>query len=146
MIAGNFEPGFFVEHFIKDMGIALAESRRMNLALPGLALAEQLYRAVAGPRLRPQGHPGSACWPSPTSRALTGRNGPGDRTGPDATNPSIPGEYRLKGFPHALDFVRIVAQQPVLPNSSRLPWTVFPELATDTFEVEPQVRPQLFGL
>jgi 3-hydroxyisobutyrate dehydrogenase len=46
MIAGNFEPGFFVEHFLKDMGIALAESRRMNLALPGLALAEQLYRAV----------------------------------------------------------------------------------------------------
>jgi 3-hydroxyisobutyrate dehydrogenase len=46
MIAGNFEPGFFVEHFLKDMAIALAESRRMNLALPGLALAEQLYRAV----------------------------------------------------------------------------------------------------
>jgi 3-hydroxyisobutyrate dehydrogenase len=47
MIAGNFEPGFFVEHFLKDMGIALAEARRMNLSLPGLALAEQLYRAVA---------------------------------------------------------------------------------------------------
>jgi 3-hydroxyisobutyrate dehydrogenase len=47
MIAGNFEPGFFVEHFLKDMGIALAEARRMHLALPGLALAEQLYRAVA---------------------------------------------------------------------------------------------------
>lgn len=51
MIAGNFDPGFFVEHFLKDMGIALAESKRMNLALPGLALAEQLYRAVAA-----QGH------------------------------------------------------------------------------------------
>ncbi|MHC5539529.1 NAD(P)-dependent oxidoreductase [Singulisphaera rosea] len=46
VIAGNFEPGFFVEHFLKDMGIALSESKRMNLALPGLALAEQLYRAV----------------------------------------------------------------------------------------------------
>jgi len=46
MIAGNFEPGFFVEHFLKDMNIALAESRRMKLSLPGLALAEQLYRAV----------------------------------------------------------------------------------------------------
>ena len=46
MIAGNFEPGFFVEHFLKDMGIALAESRRMKISLPGLALAEQLYRAV----------------------------------------------------------------------------------------------------
>ena len=47
IIAGNFDPGFFVEHFIKDMGIALAEARRMGLAMPGLALAEQLYQAVA---------------------------------------------------------------------------------------------------
>jgi 3-hydroxyisobutyrate dehydrogenase len=46
MIAGNFEPGFFVEHFLKDMGIALSEAKRMKLSLPGLALAEQLYRAV----------------------------------------------------------------------------------------------------
>lgn len=46
MIAGRFEPGFFVEHFLKDMGIALAEARRMQLCLPGLALAEQLYQAV----------------------------------------------------------------------------------------------------
>lgn len=46
MIAGNFEPGFFVEHFLKDMGIALAEARRLRLSLPGLALADQLYRAV----------------------------------------------------------------------------------------------------
>jgi 3-hydroxyisobutyrate dehydrogenase len=42
----NFEPGFFVQHFIKDMGIALDEARRMNLSLPGLALANQLYLAV----------------------------------------------------------------------------------------------------
>jgi len=35
-----------VAHFLKDLGIALAEARRMRLALPGLALAEQLYRAV----------------------------------------------------------------------------------------------------
>ncbi len=46
IIAGNFDPGFFVEHFLKDMGIALAEAKQMKLALPGLALAEQLYRAV----------------------------------------------------------------------------------------------------
>ncbi len=51
MMAGNFDPGFFVAHFIKDMGIALDEARRMRLALPGLALAEQLYQAVAA-----QGH------------------------------------------------------------------------------------------
>jgi 3-hydroxyisobutyrate dehydrogenase len=46
IIAGNFDPGFFVEHFIKDMGIALDEAKRMGLALPGLALAEQLYISV----------------------------------------------------------------------------------------------------
>lgn len=47
ILQNNFDPGFFVEHFIKDMGIALAESRRMGLSLPGLALAEQLYLSVA---------------------------------------------------------------------------------------------------
>ena len=51
MIANNFDPGFFVAHFLKDMGIALEEARRMQLAMPGLALAEQLYQAVAA-----QGH------------------------------------------------------------------------------------------
>jgi 3-hydroxyisobutyrate dehydrogenase len=51
MMANNFDPGFFVEHFIKDMGIALEESKRMNLAMPGLALAHQLYVA-----LKAQGH------------------------------------------------------------------------------------------
>jgi 3-hydroxyisobutyrate dehydrogenase len=46
-IMGNdFEPGFFVEHFVKDMGIVLAESRRMKLSLPGLALVDQLYQSV----------------------------------------------------------------------------------------------------
>lgn len=46
VMVNNFDPGFFVEHFIKDMGIALAESRRMGLSMPGLALAEQLYQSV----------------------------------------------------------------------------------------------------
>ena len=46
ILAGNFEPGFFVEHFIKDMAIALEEARRMKLSLPGLALAAQLYQSV----------------------------------------------------------------------------------------------------
>ena len=46
IIDNNFDPGFFVEHFIKDMGIALDESRRMGLSMPGLALAHQLYLAV----------------------------------------------------------------------------------------------------
>jgi 3-hydroxyisobutyrate dehydrogenase len=47
----NFDPGFVVEHFIKDMGIALAEASRMKLAMPGLALVHQLYVAVQA-----QGH------------------------------------------------------------------------------------------
>ncbi len=51
MIDGDFDPGFFVEHFIKDMRIALDEAAAMNLALPGLALAQQLYQAVVA-----QGH------------------------------------------------------------------------------------------
>ncbi len=46
IMSRNFEPGFFVEHFIKDMGIALAEAKQMGLALPGLALANQLYIAL----------------------------------------------------------------------------------------------------
>ena len=44
ILAGDLEPGFYVDHFVKDMGIALDESRRMGLTLPGLALAERLYR------------------------------------------------------------------------------------------------------
>lgn len=51
IIANNFDPGFYVEHFIKDMRIALAEANRMGLSLPGLALAQQLYVA-----LQAQGH------------------------------------------------------------------------------------------
>ncbi len=47
IIAGNFEPGFFVEHFIKDLGIALDESKQMGLKLPGLELAERLYQSLA---------------------------------------------------------------------------------------------------
>lgn len=46
IMQNNFDPGFFVEHFIKDMGIALAESKKMGLCLPGLALSHQLYLAV----------------------------------------------------------------------------------------------------
>lgn len=46
VLAGNFAPGFFVDHFVKDLGIALAEAKRAKLALPGLALAHQLYVAI----------------------------------------------------------------------------------------------------
>ena len=47
IIDKNFDPGFFVEHFIKDMSIALAESQKLGLSLPGLALAHQLYLGLA---------------------------------------------------------------------------------------------------
>lgn len=46
MIRRDFEPGFYVEHFVKDLGIALEEARRMKLTLPGLNLARQLYDAA----------------------------------------------------------------------------------------------------
>jgi 3-hydroxyisobutyrate dehydrogenase len=49
MLKGDFAAGFFTEHFVKDMGIALQEAQRMHLDLPGLALAKRLYdELVAG--------------------------------------------------------------------------------------------------
>jgi 3-hydroxyisobutyrate dehydrogenase len=47
MLKGDFKPGFFVKHFIKDMGIALDSARELTIRLPGLEKAEQLYRALA---------------------------------------------------------------------------------------------------
>lgn len=47
MLDGNVKPGFFVKHFIKDMGIALESARELGLQLPGLAQAEALYRELA---------------------------------------------------------------------------------------------------
>ncbi|MDO8848745.1 MAG: NAD(P)-dependent oxidoreductase [Coriobacteriia bacterium] len=43
ILSGDFEPGFFVKHFVKDLRIAIDESRALGLALPGLELAERLY-------------------------------------------------------------------------------------------------------
>ena len=43
IVDGNFDPGFFIKHFVKDMGIALQEAKIMKLALPGLALVYQFY-------------------------------------------------------------------------------------------------------
>ena len=51
IVKRDFRPGFYVEHFIKDMGIALNEAERMNLMLPGLSLVNQLYIAA-----KAQGH------------------------------------------------------------------------------------------
>jgi 3-hydroxyisobutyrate dehydrogenase len=46
LLRGDLEPGFKIDHFLKDLGIALSEARRMNMVLPGTALAEQLYLAA----------------------------------------------------------------------------------------------------
>lgn len=46
ILARNFEPGFFVDHFVKDMGLAIEECGRMNLDLPGLTLAHRLSTDV----------------------------------------------------------------------------------------------------
>ncbi len=46
ILRGDFAPGFYVEHFVKDLGIAIEESKRMNLKLPGLETCEQLYRSL----------------------------------------------------------------------------------------------------
>lgn len=43
MLKGDFAPGFYVKHFIKDMGIALEEAELMGEEMPGLALAKSLY-------------------------------------------------------------------------------------------------------
>jgi 3-hydroxyisobutyrate dehydrogenase len=42
----DFNPGFFIKHFVKDMEIALDEARRVNLSLPGLSMVSQFYRAA----------------------------------------------------------------------------------------------------
>jgi 3-hydroxyisobutyrate dehydrogenase len=43
IVDGDFAPGFFVDHFVKDMAIVLDEAARLQLELPGLALAHELY-------------------------------------------------------------------------------------------------------
>ena len=70
--AGDFEPGFKIDHFVKDLGIALSEARRMNLSLPGTALAEQLYVAAQATTSGP-GAPMPCRSPSDACPAATGR-------------------------------------------------------------------------
>jgi 3-hydroxyisobutyrate dehydrogenase len=42
----DFEPGFYVEHFVKDLEIALKECEKMNIQLKGLELAHSFYRMM----------------------------------------------------------------------------------------------------
>ena len=51
----DYEPGFMVDHFIKDMGIALEEAEKMELPLPSLALTRQLYLAIKAQGLGKKG-------------------------------------------------------------------------------------------
>ena len=47
ILSGDFAPGFFVKHFIKDMGIAIESAEEMGLSLPALSLAKSLYEQLA---------------------------------------------------------------------------------------------------
>ena len=58
MLKRDFDPGFYVEHFVKDLGIALDESKRMGIAMPSTAVAQQFYHALmaqGGGRMGTQG-------------------------------------------------------------------------------------------
>lgn len=55
IVKDDFEPGFFIKHFVKDMGIALSEAQAMRLALPGLSLANQFYTAAMAEGLEDRG-------------------------------------------------------------------------------------------
>jgi 3-hydroxyisobutyrate dehydrogenase len=55
IVKGDFAPGFYIRHFVKDMGIALLEAQRMKLSLPGLALANQFYTAAMAEGLETDG-------------------------------------------------------------------------------------------
>ena len=46
ILRGDLEPGFKIDHFLKDLGIALSEARGMGLDLPGTSLAEELYQVA----------------------------------------------------------------------------------------------------
>src|SRR5690606_24823242 len=47
MLKGDFAPGFYVKHFIKDMTIALESAKEMGLSTPGLELSLRLYKELA---------------------------------------------------------------------------------------------------
>jgi 3-hydroxyisobutyrate dehydrogenase len=58
MLRRDFDPGFYVEHFVKDLGIALEEGKRMGISMPSTALATQFYHALVaqgGARMGTQG-------------------------------------------------------------------------------------------
>jgi 3-hydroxyisobutyrate dehydrogenase len=56
LASNDLEPGFMIKHYLKDLGIAVSECRRMGLALPGLVQAENFYRAAVAQGLAEKGH------------------------------------------------------------------------------------------
>lgn len=58
LLREDYDPGFFVEHFVKDLGLCLEECRRMQLVLPGLELADEFYRMI---QAQGQGRLGTQC-------------------------------------------------------------------------------------
>lgn len=58
MIAGDYAPGFYIEHFIKDLTIALAEAKKLDLDLPGLSQAKKLYDQMVAKNLGRDGTQG----------------------------------------------------------------------------------------
>lgn len=46
ILKGDFKPGFFIHHFIKDMRLALEECEKMNIKLPGLETAYKVYNEL----------------------------------------------------------------------------------------------------
>ncbi|EOA2657553.1 NAD(P)-dependent oxidoreductase [Listeria monocytogenes] len=55
VLKDDISPGFFIKHFIKDMGIAISEAKQMGLELPGLTLAEKMYQTLAEQGLSEEG-------------------------------------------------------------------------------------------
>lgn len=55
VLKDDFSPGFFIKHFIKDMGIAISEAKQMGLELPGLTLDEKMYQTLAEQGLSEEG-------------------------------------------------------------------------------------------
>jgi 3-hydroxyisobutyrate dehydrogenase len=46
VLRGDFAPGFYAKHLVKDLGLALETARECGVELPGLELAARLYDRV----------------------------------------------------------------------------------------------------
>lgn len=62
MLAGNWSPGFFIKHFLKDMRIAVESAEEMGLDLPGLKLAKKLYEELSARGMEDCGTQAIFCW------------------------------------------------------------------------------------